>query len=116
MLIIKCGNPNRINKILNGAINFRRIKVEAKDVMLPFTILLSLSMLVLICWTAIAPLKYTRTSNAGTDNFNRVMALLGLSFHCSLSTFRQSWGPTIRHTKPGTCKQTFPGQNMLPLR
>jgi gamma-aminobutyric acid type B receptor len=45
--------------------------------MLPFAILMFLNIVVLTCWTAIAPLKWIRTDGTGIDSFNRVLESVG---------------------------------------
>merc|ERR1712176_1077280 len=51
----------RINRILNNAKKFQRVKVSVRDVMAPFLILSGSNFIVLICVTLIRPLKYVRT-------------------------------------------------------
>ena len=57
----------RINKIFHNKNSFERIKVSVRDVLGPFTIILSLNITVLICWTVIDPLTYIREFEDGTD-------------------------------------------------
>lgn len=47
--------------------------------MLPFIVLLTINIITLICWTAIAPLKFVRTWTDGTDPWNRKLGSYG---HC----------------------------------
>lgn len=62
----------RINQIYRNAQQFRRVKVTARDVLVPFAVLMTLNVIVLLCWTLIAPLQYERRAHSGTDNWNRV--------------------------------------------
>lgn len=62
----------RINKIHQSAQQFRRVKVTTKDVLAPFVVLMTFNIIVLLCWTLIAPLEYERRPSPGTDNWNRV--------------------------------------------
>lgn len=62
----------RINKIHHNAQHFRRVQVTWKDVLVPFAVLLTLNVIVLTCWTVIAPLQYERRASPGTDEWNRV--------------------------------------------
>ena len=62
----------RVNLIFNNPHKFKRIKVEEKDVIVPFTILMTANIIVLLCWTLIAPLQFERKASSGTDNWNRV--------------------------------------------
>lgn len=67
----------RINKIFHQKSGFKRMRVTARDVILPFLILLSLDLLILACWTALAPLHYVRLDHSGTDEWNRVISTYG---------------------------------------
>jgi hypothetical protein len=49
----------RINKLF-GQGDFRRVKVEAKDVMAPFAILFTLNLVVLLVWTFVDPVRWER--------------------------------------------------------
>jgi len=45
--------------------------------MLPFAILLTMNIISLACWTAIAPLEFVRTNKQGTDPWNRPIGSYG---------------------------------------
>lgn len=62
----------RINQIYHNAQQFRRVQVTPRDVLIPFAVLMTLNVIVLTCWTLIAPLQYERRAHSGTDNWNRV--------------------------------------------
>lgn len=55
----------RINKLMTGAKAFRRLKVTAVDVMLPFVILLSLNVIFLLIWTLADPMYFDRKEICG---------------------------------------------------
>ena len=57
----------RINRIFHNRNSYERIKVSERDVLGPFTIILTLNITVLICWTVIDPLTYIREFEDGTD-------------------------------------------------
>jgi len=62
----------RVVKLTNSARHIRRIKVTVSDVMVPFLVLMSLNVAVLLTWTIVDPLQYERRASAGTDAWNRV--------------------------------------------
>ena len=68
----------RVNKIFNNPNAFQRIKVTEKDVLKPYLILMAMNVIVLSCWTVIAPLTYQRFDAPGTDEWNRVLATYGV--------------------------------------
>lgn len=68
----------RINQVMRNAAKFKRVKVEVKDVMLPFIIIMVINLIILISWTAISPLKYHRFPDPGTDPWNRVIKTYGI--------------------------------------
>lgn len=47
----------RINQIMKAAEHFRRLKLTARDVMVPMAVLLLLNVIILIVWTVIDPLR-----------------------------------------------------------
>lgn len=51
--------------------------MTAKDVILPCAVLLSINIVALTCWTAIAPLQFVRTLEDGTDPWNRPIGSYG---------------------------------------
>ena len=68
----------RVNKLFNHEhAHQKMVKVEAKDVLAPLGALLTANFIVLICWTVIDPLTYTRVELEGTDYWNRVIATTG---------------------------------------
>lgn len=50
----------RVNKLMDSSKRFRRVKVEAKDVLLPFVTLLTLNVILLSIFTALDPLYWER--------------------------------------------------------
>ena len=68
----------RVNKFFHSKSAFSRITVSEYEVIAPFIILLSLNTIVLVTWTIIDPLKYTRTFDLATDYWNREMRSTGM--------------------------------------
>mmetsp|Transcript_11900 Transcript_11900/g.17898 ORF Transcript_11900/g.17898 Transcript_11900/m.17898 type:complete len:949 (+) Transcript_11900:121-2967(+) len=62
----------RINKIFHNPDKFKRVKVTAKDVLMPFVCLMSANLVVLSMWTYFNPLQWTRKVKGEVD-------MLGLS-------------------------------------
>merc|ERR1711862_818922 len=59
----------RINKIFTAAASFKRIKVNTKDVMIPFVVLISLNIILLLCWSIIDPPVYQRIKVSDSYSF-----------------------------------------------
>jgi len=66
----------RVTMLLNRR-TLRRVKVEAKDVMLPLVGLLFANIFVLTLWTAISPLEWTRDFTGAIDVFEREVESFG---------------------------------------
>lgn len=60
----------RLNMIMRAK-KFTRITVRPRDVYLPFAVFLSLNVIVLALWTAIAPLRFTTIYSISKDEFGR---------------------------------------------
>ena len=73
----------RVNKIFHSDSAFGRVKVSERDVLVPFFVLLSLNLLILILWTILDPMVYTRVADYGRDGWNRVISTHG---ECSSDT------------------------------
>jgi ABC-type sugar transport system substrate-binding protein len=67
----------RVNKFFHSKSTHGRIQVSEKDVLAPFVVLLTLNIIVLVCWTVIDPLTYIRQFEDGTDLWNRDIASNG---------------------------------------
>jgi gamma-aminobutyric acid type B receptor len=67
----------RINRVVEGSRECRRVKVTMVDVLVPFSGLLMLNVIVLVLWTVLDPLEYVRIDNAGTDGWNRIISTYG---------------------------------------
>lgn len=67
----------RVNKFFHSSSSHGKIKVSEMDVLAPFAVLLTLNIIVLICWTLIDPLTYVRQFQDGTDLWNREIASHG---------------------------------------
>lgn len=62
----------RINKIVSHSPLQRRVVVEARDVILPGVIIMSIDLLILVCWQVMAPLVFVRVVDEEiTDKFGR---------------------------------------------
>ena len=69
----------RINKLTQSGTTFRRVQVQAKDVMKPFLVLLSINIILLTAWTA-SPyrLSWRRKPIANLDEFGRSVESFGM--------------------------------------
>mmetsp|Transcript_2616 Transcript_2616/g.4985 ORF Transcript_2616/g.4985 Transcript_2616/m.4985 type:complete len:822 (-) Transcript_2616:71-2536(-) len=67
----------RINKIFKNPHPYSRMKVTGRDICVPFLILLSLNLINLAVWTAVAPLEFSREHHLGTDGWNRYISYYG---------------------------------------
>lgn len=56
---------------------FRRIEVKARDVMLPFIVLATSNISLLIMWSVAAPLRWTRVGLANFDSYGRSVESYG---------------------------------------
>lgn len=52
----------RLNRLFESATHFRRVQIEAKDVLRPLIVLLSINMAILITWSIVDPLQWTRSA------------------------------------------------------
>jgi len=98
---------DRINKLINSAESFRRIRISAMDVMLPFLTLLALTLMFLLAWTVIDPMSWVRkdvfgstdglstfgTCEIGQTNVSKVMlaCLIVLAFACVIRASVSAW-------------------------
>eukprot|EP00934_Nitzschia_sp_Nitz4_P003497 Nitzschia sp. Nitz4//scaffold12_size214221//195993//199055//NITZ4_001537-RA/size214221-processed-gene-0.132-mRNA-1//1//CDS//3329535131//3487//frame0 len=67
----------RVNRLFHAQGGMNRIKVTVWDVLAPFGALMICNIAVLLCWTIIDPLTYTREFYDGTDYWNREFASYG---------------------------------------
>jgi gamma-aminobutyric acid type B receptor len=67
----------RMSRLFHAKIHYARIKVTVKDVLLPFVVLVTGDIVVLICWTVLDPLTYLRIDDIGTDAWNREISSYG---------------------------------------
>ncbi|CAB9519064.1 acid type B receptor subunit 2 [Seminavis robusta] len=56
----------------------RKMAVSEKDVLVPFFVLLSINVIILLCWTFIDPLTYHREADFARDEWNRVISTYGM--------------------------------------
>eukprot|EP00977_Amphora_coffeiformis_P021241 scaffold9085_cov215-Amphora_coffeaeformis.AAC.9 len=61
----------RIQILMKSAMRFRRVTVTVKDVILPFTILLTLNVAFLLMWTLVDPLVWVRIRKGRTETGER---------------------------------------------
>jgi len=59
----------RINQIFSAAKSMKKITVRAKDVMIPFTGLMSLNIVLLLCWTLLSPPQYERVVISEVESY-----------------------------------------------
>lgn len=63
---------------MNHSGNFRRVAVRVQDVLIPFIVLLTLNLVILVSWTAIDPLKWVRVEVSSFDQFGRSIESFGV--------------------------------------
>lgn len=57
----------RMNRLVNGAAQFRRLQLSAIDVIKPLVVLLTLNIIFLMGWTILDPMYWNRHSRCGMD-------------------------------------------------
>lgn len=62
---------------MNHSGGFRRIVVRVQDVLIPFLVLFTLNLIILVSWTAIDPLQWVRLEMRSFDQFGRSVASYG---------------------------------------
>ncbi|CAB9502613.1 acid type B receptor subunit 2 [Seminavis robusta] len=67
----------RLNQLMNSGRGMRRIRVDAKDVQMPFAILMTLNVTMLLCVTFAAPFRYHRVEVDSYDRFGRSIESYG---------------------------------------
>ena len=67
----------RINRIVTETRQCHHVKVTVIDVLLPFAVLLTLNVIVLVLWSVLDPLTYVRMDNPGTDGWQRTISTYG---------------------------------------
>lgn len=63
----------RINIVFAAASTYRRVVVTEKDVILPFAVLMSLNIAILLAWTIVDPMVYKRVLTEDLKYFGRCM-------------------------------------------
>jgi len=71
------GKTWRINRLFNYDNTTRRVTVGVTDVLMPFFIIMTCNVIVLVCWTIMDPLTYVRQYKSGTDFWNREIESYG---------------------------------------
>mmetsp|Transcript_26544 Transcript_26544/g.48152 ORF Transcript_26544/g.48152 Transcript_26544/m.48152 type:complete len:771 (-) Transcript_26544:182-2494(-) len=64
----------RIHQLQKATSQFRKIKVEVKDVLIPFVVLLILNIIFLLAWTLTDPLKWMRVHVDSLNSYGRCKA------------------------------------------
>ena len=67
----------RVNRLFGAPQRHARVVVSERDVLAPLATLLTINVAVLVCWTIIDPLTYTRQEHDGMDYWNRVISTYG---------------------------------------
>jgi hypothetical protein len=67
----------RVNQLFRSGNSHARVQVSTMDVLAPFVVMFTCNFIVLICWTALDPLTYTRVVGDGTDFWNREIESYG---------------------------------------
>jgi hypothetical protein len=67
----------RINKLFHNP-SMKRMKVETKDVIVPFVVLLGLNVLLLSLWTGLSPLVWDRSYVGTLDKYGRDLESVGM--------------------------------------
>jgi hypothetical protein len=73
----------RLNRLFKSGARFRRISIQPKDVILPFILLMGLSLVILIAWTIVSPLEWQRRDLDNFDQFGRNTESIGGCYVCS---------------------------------
>jgi hypothetical protein len=85
----------RLNKLMNSGLGMKRIKVEAKDVMLPFLILLLINVVLILCMTFVTPSRYQRIDQESYDMYGRSLASFGTCQPENTGTFNKFLIPLL---------------------
>ena len=62
----------RLHSVFKNAMRFQRVEVQAKDVMLPLVVMLSLNFLFLTIWTVLDPLYFERVDSGRTGSGDKI--------------------------------------------
>lgn len=81
----------RLIKLMNSGRRMRRVNIDAKDVMLPFTALMVINVSLLLCITLITPFSYERVEVANYDSLGRSLESYGTCNYVS-PTDSRFWG------------------------
>ena len=77
----------RLNKLMNAGQHIRRVKIEPKDVMKSFVILMTINVVLLTAMTLVAPMEFRRTKVDSVDAFGRSIESYGACRASSSLTF-----------------------------
>lgn len=62
---------------MNQSGGFRRVVVRVQDVLIPFLVLLTLNCVILVSWTVVDPLRWTRIEGISSDQYGRSIESYG---------------------------------------
>ena len=69
----------RVNKLFHSQqSSYARLEVSRTDVLVPFAVIFTCNVIVLLCWTFVDPLMYERIVGDGTDFWNREIESFGV--------------------------------------
>lgn len=71
-------NFGRLNKVMRNAARNRRMKVNIKDALKPWFVLMMLNTIVLVIWTKVDPLRWERIDTGVVDGFDRSIDSYGV--------------------------------------
>jgi 7 transmembrane sweet-taste receptor of 3 GCPR len=78
----------RINQVFRTSnSHYSRAKVSEKEMLIPFAVLMSINVAILIAWTVVDPLQYRREADIARDEWNRVIATYGVCKSDNASAF-----------------------------
>lgn len=70
----------RLNRLFKHGQGFRRTQVKARDVLLPFVVMMTINIALLVVLTTVAPLTYSRVQVQNFDSFGRSIESYGVCF------------------------------------
>jgi ABC-type sugar transport system substrate-binding protein len=68
----------RVHRLIRSSMRFSKVQVKIQDVLWPLSVLTLINVALLISWTVVAPLEYSRQWHDGTDPWNRHISSYGI--------------------------------------
>jgi hypothetical protein len=102
----------RINQVFRAGNSHARVQVSTMDVLAPFAVIFTCNVIVLICWTALDPLTYTRVVGEGTDFWNREIESYGTCRSDKAVAFLSPLACINFAVVAIACWQAFEGRNI----